>query len=220
MSTTSTVTKPTLTYFHLLGRAELPRALLEDAGVDYDFVAVTNWPERKAQLIAEDKLAFGQLPLYEEPGLTLVQTTAIARYLARKHGYNGTNAHEEALIDQASEGVGDVLTSLVKTLFFTPAEQLAEAKEKLVKETLPGQLANFEKLLEKNGNSGYLVGSKLSYADLSLWAVVRLLVSRIEGTSEESLLGSFPAVKKLFTTVSERERLKAYVARDVYAKQQ
>ncbi|ELR19476.1 glutathione S-transferase, C-terminal domain containing protein, partial [Acanthamoeba castellanii str. Neff] len=103
---------------------------------------------------------------------------------------------------------------------FTPAEQLAEAKEKLVKETLPGQLANFEKLLEKNGNSGYLVGSKLSYADLSLWAVVRLLVSRIEGTSEESLLGSFPAVKKLFTTVSERERLKAYVARDVYAKQQ
>ncbi|ELR16918.1 glutathione stransferase [Acanthamoeba castellanii str. Neff] len=217
---TSTVTKPTLTYFHLLGRAELPRALLEDAGVDYDFVAVTNWPESKAQLIAEGKLAFGQLPLYEEPGLTLVQTTAIARYLARKHGYNGTNAHEEALIDQASEGVGDVLTSLVKTLFFTPAEQLAEAKEKLVKETLPGQLANFEKLLEKNGNSGYLVGSKLSYADLSLWAVVRLLVSRIEGTSEESLLGSFPAVKKLFTTVSERERLKAYVARDVYAKQQ
>jgi glutathione S-transferase len=219
MSTT-TVTKPTLTYFNLLGRAEVPRALLEDAGVDYDYVTFTSWPETKAELTAAGKLAFGQLPLYEEPGLTLVQSMTIARYLARKHGYSGTNAHEEALIDQAAEGAGDVLTGLVKVLFFTPAEQQAEAKEKLIKETLPGQLASFEKLLEKNGDNGFLVGSKLSYADLSLWAVVRMIVSRVEGTSAESLLASFPAVKKLFTTVSERERIKAYLARDVYAKKQ
>jgi glutathione S-transferase len=88
---TSTVTKPTLTYFNLFARAEVPRLLLEDAGVDYDFVPVSNWPETKAQLIAAGKLAFGQVPLYEEPGLTLVQSNAITRHLARKHGYNGTN---------------------------------------------------------------------------------------------------------------------------------
>jgi hypothetical protein len=88
---TSTVTKPTLTYFNLFARGEVPRLLLEDAGVDYDFVPVTNWPETKAQLTAAGKLAFGQVPLYEEPGLTLVQSNAIAHYLARKHGYNGTN---------------------------------------------------------------------------------------------------------------------------------
>jgi glutathione S-transferase len=214
----TSVTKPTLTYFGLLGRAELPRVLLEDAGADYDFVTVENWGELKGKLTAEGKLAFGQVPLYEEPGLTLVQSSAIARHLARKHGYNGTNAHEEALIDQANEGVGDVLNGLVKVIFATPAEQQAEAKEKLVKETLPGQLTSFEKLLEKNGNNGFLVGSKLSYADLSLWVSLRLVFTRIEGTSEDSLLGAFPAVKKLYTTVSERERIKAYVARNVYGK--
>jgi hypothetical protein len=88
---TSVVTKPTITYFNVFARAEVPRLLLEDAGVDYDFVPVTNWSETKAQLTAAGKLAYGQVPLYEEPGLNLVQSNAIARHLARKLGYNGTN---------------------------------------------------------------------------------------------------------------------------------
>ena len=88
---TSIVTKPTITYFNVFARAEVPRLLLEDAGVDYDFVPVTNWSETKAQLTAAGKLAYGQVPLYEEPGLNLVQSNAIARHLARKLGYNGNN---------------------------------------------------------------------------------------------------------------------------------
>jgi glutathione S-transferase len=210
----NTVTKPTLTYFNVFARAEVPRLLLEDAGVDYDFVTVTNWPEVKAQLTASGKLAFGQVPLYEEPeGLTLVQSAAIARHIARKHGYNGANALEEALIDQANEGVVDAFTAIAKAIW-APADQQAEAKEKLIKETLPAQLTNFEKLLEKNGDNG--LGSKLSYADLTLWVALQLVFSRIEG-SRDALLGSgFPAVKKLFDAVAQRERIKAYIARDVY----
>jgi hypothetical protein len=45
----TTVTKPTLTYFNLAGLAEAPRLLLEDAGVDYDYVAVANWAELKPE---------------------------------------------------------------------------------------------------------------------------------------------------------------------------
>jgi kynureninase len=44
------VTKPTLTYFDLAGRAEVPRLMLEDAGVDYAYVSATNWPALKQQL--------------------------------------------------------------------------------------------------------------------------------------------------------------------------
>jgi hypothetical protein len=49
---TSHVSKPTLTYFNVSGRAELSRILLEDAGADYDFVTLTNWAEQKPQLTA------------------------------------------------------------------------------------------------------------------------------------------------------------------------
>jgi glutathione S-transferase len=212
------VTKPTLTYFNVFARAEVPRILLEDAGVDYDFVTVTNWAELKPQLIAAGKLAFGQIPLYEEPGLTLVQSGAIARHLARKHGYYGTSAQEAALIDQAYEGATDLFTNIAKAIF-APADQQAEAKDKLAKETLPTQLEFFNKLLEKNGNNGFLVGSKLSFADVGLWVALQVVFAKVEGT-RDTLLSSFPAVKKLVDTVSERERVKAYLARDVYGKKE
>ena len=219
MNTTSPVTKPTLTYFNLIGRAEVARLMLEDAGADYHFVPVANWAEwssDKARLTAAGKLAFGQVPLYEEPdGFTLVQSNAIARHVARKLGFNGADAHEEALIDQANEGVVDIIAVMAEPIFRTPAARQTEAKQKLVRETLPAHLAMFEKLLEKNGNRGFLVGAKLSYADLHLWVSLELVFARVEG-SRDALLGAFPAVKKLVEVVSERERIKAYTTRDVY----
>ena len=59
------------------------------------------------------------------------------------------------------------------------------------------------------------MGSKLSYADLSLWVALQLVFSRVEG-SKDSLLGAFPAVQKLVNVVEQRERIKAYLACDVY----
>jgi glutathione S-transferase len=182
----ATVTKPTLTYFNSAGRAEVPRILLEDAGVDYDFVAITNWAEVKPEYqaagsfpssllmahqswvltlgICAGKAPFGQLPIYEEPGLVLAQSSAIARHLAREHGYYGETAHDAALIDQALEGVADIVTRLVQALFLPlPDDKRAEAKASLLNEFLPAQFAIYSKLLEKNGNNGHLVGSKVPY---------------------------------------------------------
>lgn len=209
------VTKPTITYFPLAGRAEVARIILEDAGVDYDFVAVTNWPELKAQQTASGKLAFGQVPLYEEPDLTIVQSGAIARHVARVHGYYGSNEKEAALIDQAYEGLNDVLGEVAKTIFGTPADQQAAAKEKLTKEYLPTQLGYLGRLLEKNGNNGHFVGSKLSFADVMLFVGLNMLFTRVP-ESRDPLLNVSPAVKKAFETVTERERIKAYLARNVY----
>ncbi len=51
----TSVTKPTLTYFNAPGRAEIPRLILEEAAVDYDYIGATNWPELKKDLIAAGK---------------------------------------------------------------------------------------------------------------------------------------------------------------------
>jgi len=101
--------------------------------------------------------------------------------------------------------------AITQAVFGTPADQQAE--EKLAKEILPAQLTNYEKQLEKNGNSGFFAGSKLSYADLTLWAALQLVFARVEGCRDQ-LLGAFLTVKKLVDGVSERERIKAHVARD------
>jgi glutathione S-transferase len=93
--------------------------------------------------------------------LSLAQSGAITRHLAREHGYYGTSAQEAALIDQAAEGVVDIRTRVIQAVFRTPEEQKAEARAQLLADYLPGQLAIFSKLLEKNGDNGFLVGSKV-----------------------------------------------------------
>lgn len=159
------------------------------------------------------KLPFGQLPLYEEPGLTLVQSGAIIRYLAKKHGFMGSNDREAALVDQAAEGIRDVYEHLIQVIFNTP-EELQKAKEKFAAEFLPAQLGHFTKLLEKNGNNNFLVGRHLSYADLGLWMTLRGVVKLVEGSSQ--VVDSYPAIKAFLDGVSARDRIKAYVAHDVY----
>ena len=42
-------------------------------------------------------LEFNQVPLLRIDGMNIVQTQAIVRYLARKHGLYGKNAKEDAL---------------------------------------------------------------------------------------------------------------------------
>jgi glutathione S-transferase len=155
------------------------------------------------------------VPLYEEPGLTLVQSGAIIRYLARKHGYIGANANEQAHTDQAYAGVTDLRQLIMTVAFSSPGDQKTAAREKLITQTVPTHLAFFNKLLEKNGDTGLLVGTKLSFADLALFEALHQLFTRLEA-NREGLLGGFPAVKKLVDGVSERERVKAYLARDVY----
>jgi hypothetical protein len=51
MAATTPITKPTLTYGTRAGLAEPARVLLEDAGVDYDYVAIANWADVKAQYL-------------------------------------------------------------------------------------------------------------------------------------------------------------------------
>jgi glutathione S-transferase len=158
------------------------------------------------------KLAFGQVPLYEEPGLTLTQSSAIVRHLAKKHGYHGTNAHEEALVDQNFEGVVDLLNAL-RAVYQASEEKKAEVKEKLAKETLPTKLGFFNKLAEKNGDNGFLVGSKLSYADVGLYFILQFLFTKAD--VPQAILDSFASAKKIFNGVTQRTAVKAYLERDV-----
>ncbi|ELR10883.1 glutathione Stransferase, C-terminal domain containing protein [Acanthamoeba castellanii str. Neff] len=182
-------TKPTLTYFPTGGRAKVARLLLEDAGVDYDYV-----------------------PLYEEPGLTLVQSGAIARHLGKKLGYAGASDHEAALIDAAYEGVSDIVNRFVAVLGL-PAEQAKTETERLMKEYLPLQLGYLDKLLEKNGNNGFLVGGQLSYADAALFT---MLQSAFRRPGADSLAAQFPALKAYHDGIQSRDRIKRFLATDPY----
>jgi glutathione S-transferase len=92
------------------------------------------------------------------------------------------------------------------------------AKAKLVAEFLPAHLESLSKLLAKNGNNGFFVGSKLSYADLGLWAILNLAFTHVQGSRE--VAEKIPTLKAFLDGVAARDKIKAYLARDVYAKKE
>jgi glutathione S-transferase len=91
----------------------------------------------------------------------LVQSGSIARYLARKHGYNGANEVEAARVDVAYEGANDFLGTLLGYTLGTPDAQKPAALRNLLSNQAPTQFQFFTSLLEKNGRNGYLVGNKV-----------------------------------------------------------
>lgn len=99
--------KPVLTYFNTSGRADLLRLMLEVARVDYDYEALSvpfypsqgkDWFHYKQE--NADALLFGQVPRYQDSksGVDLVQSNAIARYLATRHGLRGCVSFPPSLL--------------------------------------------------------------------------------------------------------------------------
>jgi len=188
--------KPTLTYFNGRGRAEISRMILAEAGVEYDDVRVTD------HTVLQDKLPFGQLPLYEEGNFKMVQSISIARYLARKYGLGGKNEHDAAHADMIVDGIVDlnVARNSAKT---------EEEKANVVKVTLPKWLGFFEALLKKNHEGkGHFVGENLTYADILMLIAIDNVNAGAPG-----LIDSYPLLKDLRERVACRPRIAAWIAK-------
>ncbi|CAH2321476.1 glutathione S-transferase P [Pelobates cultripes] len=74
----------TIIYFNVRGRCEAARILLADQGLEWKEEIVTFDTWLQGDLKA--KAVFGQLPGFKDGDLTLYQSNAILRHLARKHG--------------------------------------------------------------------------------------------------------------------------------------
>ena len=77
--------------------------------------------------------------------------------------------------------------------------------------TIPTSLKHIETQLNKT-NTGYLVGNKLSWADLFLWHVIDNLSSPIYQNRDE-VLSKHPLVKKHFEMIYNLPGVAKYLAK-------
>ncbi|XP_024611639.1 glutathione S-transferase A2 [Neophocaena asiaeorientalis asiaeorientalis] len=195
--------KPKLHYFNGRGRMEAIRWLLAAAGVEFEEIFIKT-PGDLDKLRNEGSLMFQQVPMVEIDGMKLVQTRAILNYIATKYNLYGKDMKERALIDMYAEGVAD-LGEMIMHLPLCPPSQ-KDAKTTQIKESITNRyLPAFEKVLKGHGQD-YLVGNKLSRADIHL---VELLyyVEELDPT----LLANFPLLKALKTRVSNLPAVKKFL---------
>eukprot|EP00274_Cyanoptyche_gloeocystis_P006125 CAMPEP_0196666418 /NCGR_PEP_ID=MMETSP1086-20130531/64500_1 /TAXON_ID=77921 /ORGANISM="Cyanoptyche gloeocystis , Strain SAG4.97" /LENGTH=216 /DNA_ID=CAMNT_0042003607 /DNA_START=78 /DNA_END=728 /DNA_ORIENTATION=+ len=196
--------KVVLTYFPLKARLGVIVLLLEDQQIPYEFDPVerAKWPEMKQKGLEDGTLPFGQVPQLKDGDLYLVQSLAILRYLARKHGLYGKDSVEAAKCDMYAEGITDLRNDAMK-LFYS---DLPKAIEDIKATTFPKHGAYFEGILNRGGTD-YLVGNTVTFADYML---VDLLENLTEVAPE--ILEPFPLLKAYYNRFQARPHLVAYRA--------
>ncbi|MGZ3184967.1 MAG: glutathione S-transferase [Telluria sp.] len=203
------------------GRGEFVRLALEEAGADYVDVARTRGGMKKMLALVND--AREGNPSYAPPflkagDLWVGQTAAILLYLGGKLGLapraeaGRLRAHQlqltlADLVAEAHDVHHPVSTSLYYEDQKTEAKRAAQA---FTGQRIPKYLGYFERVLTAPGRRGWLVGTKLSYVDLSLFQVIEGLryafpraMARIEP--------DFPALVALHDRVAARPNIARYL---------
>jgi glutathione S-transferase len=194
-----------LIYFPARGRGEVIRLALAEAGVEWqdDTFKYDDFPKMRST----GRLPFLAVPVWEEDGFRLAQSQAILNHIGRSHGLYGSNPREQALIDQAIGAVEDVRGEFRKVMT-GDASKRPEIRSELEKTSLPRWFGLLEKLLASNQDGkGYLVGDKISIADLALYYVIELARDNDFGAA----LADTPRLNAFAERIASRPKIAAYL---------
>lgn len=168
-----------------------------------------------------DKVGFpcGQAPRFQDDTVDMIQSNAIVRHLGRKHDMYGSDLKEQALVDQILDTVESIK---VKYLTLIYEDQLSdEAKAAYFKLRIDeagaveknggAHFAYLNCMLKKHQNGGaFVLGSKLSVADIMLFDIVDMHV-RIYGDDFKSV---WPALAAHHDAVAGFSTIASYLASD------
>jgi len=189
-----------LMYFNLPGRGELIRLIFSAAKVEFDDhrVAREDWPKVKQEM------PFNAMPVLYIDGTPLCESGAIQRYLASEFGLNGANNLQAAYIEMANGLISDCYS---KMPFFEKDPE--KKKQKIADAHNNHILPTLLKIEKKFADSKrqFLVGDKLSYADLKL---TNNLIWSEKDFPE--ILSKIPALHALSKRVRNLEGIKQYLA--------
>jgi glutathione S-transferase len=146
---------------------------LEEAGAEYDIVVITPEEGKSREHLARQPL--GRVPAMVDDEGPLFESTALCLHIGERCPESGLLApdgsHERALIQQwsiyAMTEIEPPAVEAIRTRETDP-ERSAKAAERAAKAVAPVERA-------LSGESGYLVGERLTIADIVVGSVLRLI---------------------------------------------
>jgi glutathione S-transferase len=206
------------------GRGEFVRLALEELGQSY--VDVARRPGRGGGVPAMMTLLDGKRvkhppfapPFLKSGELIIGQTANILLFLGIHHGLAPRGDAGRLWTHQLQLTIADLVAEVHDThhpigsgLYYQ--DQRREAKRRaadFLQHRAPKFLSYFERVLERSGGS-YLLGRKLTYADLSLFQVVEGLRYAFPKAMTR-LAKKIPRVVAVHDSVAGRPRVSAYLA--------
>nr|QUF59420.1 glutathione S-transferase GSTS14 [Brachionus angularis] len=197
-----------LTYFDITGRAELIRMIFAVGNLNFEDhrIKTEQWPELKKQM------PLGQVPVLEiAESPILVQTLAIARYVAKDVGIAGRNSLEMAKVDAVLDTAKELFDEFVKKIVpetRNPTDQREKVFQDFLENIVPNSFKRIETLITLYGSEDYCVGDQLTVADLYIHDIVTNLIKL-----NPFVLANYPLLKKNRTKVETNDNLKSYLQR-------
>jgi glutathione S-transferase len=206
------------------GRGEFVRLALEEAGAEY--IDVARQPTSQgggarnlAQLMDELAPAPFAPPILVIETLVISQTANILLFLGHRHKLAPDEEIGRLWVNQLQLTIADLVDEAHDThhpisggLYYEDQKGEAKARsEHFRRERIPKFLGYFERILKGGGESGAgLAGLALTYADLSLFQVVRGLQYAFP-RAMTALAPKLPATLALVERVEQRPRIAAYL---------
>ena len=207
------------------GRGEFVRLAFEEAGCGY--VDVARQPGRGPGIPRLMRFLSGQesgelpfAPPFLKAGRRVIaQTANILLFVGARHGlapqaeYGRLWTHQLQLtIADLVDEVHDTHHPIAASLYYEEQKREARRRAQDFRDSrLPKYLGYFERVLERNkGRRGWLVGSQLTYADLSLFQVLAGLEYAFPRAMRR-LSRRHRRITALRQAVEERPRIAAYL---------
>jgi glutathione S-transferase len=208
------------------GRGEFVRLALEEAAASYrDMARESGRGAGVASLLHFLQGRAVQRPPFAPPflraGRQIVgQTANILQFLGPRHSLAPKSHSSRLWIHELQLTIADLVAEVHDThhpvsvsLFYE--DQKKEARRKaadFLNDRIPKYLGYFEKILASNGRGDrYLLGAKLTYADLSLFQIVAGLSYAFPKTMA-SAARKYRQIFALHARIQERPRIAAYLA--------
>jgi glutathione S-transferase len=215
------------------GRGEFVRLALEEAGAHYRDVAretgkgagvaaLMRFLEgRNSQGSNIERPPFAP-PFLKAGSLIIGQTANILLFLGPRHALVPKAATAQLWTHELQLTMADFLVEihdthhpLASSLYYE--DQKKEARRRtadFLKNRVPKYLGYFERVLRKNARAGhYLLGARLTYADLSLFQIVAgLSYAFPRALAKANKARNYRRVFALHARVQERPRIAAYLA--------
>lgn len=204
----------TLGYWGIRGLAQPIRFLLASANVPFSEVRLGILQDGK--LLNENKededwdsvrskldMPFPNLPyLIDTSGaypVSLSQSNAILRYLARRFDFYGDSETDRIEIDILQDQAYDFRNEIVN-IVYTMGYGYALALERFSNNSLPQYLDSFENYLANRDYQSYFVGNRLSLVDFVLyelfWQMTLMVPNSITNTSRPTLFAFIKELEK------------------------
>jgi glutathione S-transferase len=209
------------------GRGEYVRLALEEAGAKYVDIALVpdeqggGIPAIERYLDGDDVERPPFAPPFLKAGRQLIgQTPNILLFLGGRLGLAPRDMSGRLWTHQLQLTIADFIVEIHDThhpigggLYFSQQRREARRRSRdFLANRLPKFCGYFERVLERNRARGpWLVGARLTYADLSLAQVVAGLRYAFPAASRRAL-PAYPRLRALHDAVFARPRIKRYLA--------